>query len=171
MAAGRAAAPPALGWTEASGTKAGSCRPVSKVRRRGHSSSIGSMDVAPLADADFDPDVTAWLSQLPTDATANEQLFTLFYQRLQHARNHPRREAEGTHCRPRRCRTKPGSGWPRSRAHAVAQPCVLPGGGLDDDAAHPVNHELARRADKRSAELESLTISAWTSWPCRLTAM
>ena len=54
------------------------------------------MDVAPLADADFDPDVTAWLSQLPTDATGvNEQLFTLLYQELRSiARNHLRREAE-----------------------------------------------------------------------------
>jgi RNA polymerase sigma factor (TIGR02999 family) len=115
-----------------------------------------------LPDDDaLDADVTAWLSQLAPDAAGvGDQLFTTLYQELRGiARNHLRREAEGHTLSPTalsheawfRLASQSRTQW-RSRAHFLAVASMMMRRIL-------VNHELARRADKRSAELESLTIS------------
>jgi RNA polymerase sigma factor (TIGR02999 family) len=112
-------------------------------------------------DASLDADVTAWLSQLAPDAAGvGDQLFTTLYQELRGiARNHLRRESEGHTLSPTalsheawfRLASQSRTQW-RSRAHFLAVASMMMRRIL-------VNHELARRADKRSAELESLTIS------------
>lgn len=112
-------------------------------------------------DASLDADVTAWLSQLAPDAACvGDQLFTALYQELRGiARNHLRRESEGHTLSPTalsheawfRLASQSRTQW-RSRAHFLAVASMMMRRIL-------VNHELARRADKRSAELESLTIS------------
>jgi RNA polymerase sigma factor (TIGR02999 family) len=115
-----------------------------------------------LPDDDaLDADVTAWLSQLAPDAAGvGDQLFTTLYQELRGiARNHLRRESEGHTLSPTalsheawfRLASQSRTQW-RSRAHFLAVASMMMRRIL-------VNHELARRADKRSAELESLTIS------------
>lgn len=119
------------------------------------------MQAAAPAPTELDPDVTTWLSQLAPDATGvNEQLFTLLYQELRTmARNHLRREAEGHTLSPTalsheawfRLAGQSRTQW-RNRGHFLAVASMMMRRIL-------VNYELSKRAEKRSAEVESLTIS------------
>jgi RNA polymerase sigma factor (TIGR02999 family) len=106
-------------------------------------------------------EVTLWLSEQPEDAAgAGNQLFAVLYDELRRmARNHLRREASGhtlsatalTHESWFRMSAQTRTQW-RNRGHFLAVASLMMRRIL-------VTHEMARRADKRAADLEPLTLS------------
>lgn len=112
-------------------------------------------DEAPLSD------VTAWLSQQAADADGvGDRLFATLYDELRRlARSHLRHEDAGhtlsatalSHEAWFRLAAQTRTQW-RNRGHFLAVASMMMRRIL-------VNHELARRADKRAAEREPLTLS------------
>jgi len=108
-----------------------------------------------------DPSLTQWLSQFQgPDPEAGQRLFESLYEDLRRmARNHMRKEAAGhtlsatalTHEAWFRMAEQTRTQW-RNRAHFLAVSSTMMRRIL-------INHEQARRADKRDAELTSLTVS------------
>ncbi len=107
------------------------------------------------------PDVTQWLQQLGAGAPgASSQLFELLYDELRRmARSHLRRENPGHTLSPTglaheawfRMAEQTRTEW-KNRSHFLAVASTMMRRIL-------VNHELARRADKRDAELVPVTMS------------
>lgn len=108
------------------------------------------------------PDVTSWLAQLdaPTPE-AGQRLFELLYDEIRRvARGHLRRESAGhtlsatalAHEAWFRMAEQSRTQW-KSRGHYLAVASTMMRRIL-------VNHELARRADKRASDLVTLTASA-----------
>ncbi len=105
--------------------------------------------------------LTQWLAQIDgTDPAVGRQLFTVLYDELRRmARSHLRREDPGhtlsatalTHEAWFRMAEQNRTAW-RNRAHFLAVASTMMRRIL-------VNHELARRADKRDAELVPVTLS------------
>ncbi len=106
-------------------------------------------------------DVTAWLAQQPPDAAGvGDRLFATLYDELRRmARSHMRHEG-GDHTLSAtalsheawfRLAAQTRTQW-RNRGHFLAVASMMMRRIL-------VNHELARRADKRAAELQPLTLS------------
>ncbi len=112
-------------------------------------------DAAPLSD------VTLWLSQQPADAEGvGDHLFAALYDELRRlARSHLRHEDAGhtlsatalSHEAWFRLAAQTRTQW-RNRGHFLAVASMMMRRIL-------VNHEMARRADKRAAEREPLTLS------------
>jgi RNA polymerase sigma factor (TIGR02999 family) len=112
-----------------------------------------------------DPSLTQWLSQFEgPDPEAGQRLFESLYEDLRRmARNHMRKEAAGhtlsatalTHEAWFRMAEQTRTQW-RNRAHFLAVSSTMMRRIL-------INHEQARRADKRDAELTSLTVSGLES--------
>ncbi|MBQ0959076.1 sigma-70 family RNA polymerase sigma factor [Ideonella sp. 4Y11] len=112
-----------------------------------------------------DPSLTQWLSQFQgPDPEAGQRLFENLYEDLRRmARNHMRKEAAGhtlsatalTHEAWFRMADQTRTQW-RNRAHFLAVSSTMMRRIL-------INHEQARRADKRDAELTSLTVSGLES--------
>lgn len=112
-----------------------------------------------------DPSLTQWLSQFQgPDPEAGQRLFENLYEDLRRmARNHMRKEAAGhtlsatalTHEAWFRMAEQTRTQW-RNRAHFLAVSSTMMRRIL-------INHEQARRADKRDAELTSLTVSGLES--------
>jgi RNA polymerase sigma factor (sigma-70 family) len=108
-----------------------------------------------------DPSLTQWLSQFEgPDPEAGQRLFESLYEDLRRmARNHMRKENAGhtlsatalTHEAWFRMADQTRTQW-RNRAHFLAVSSTMMRRIL-------INHEQARRADKRDAELTSLTVS------------
>ena len=106
-------------------------------------------------------DVTAWLAQAPMgDPAVVAQLFELLYDELRRmARSHLRREQAGHTLSPTalsheawlRLAEQTRTQW-RNRSHFLAVASTMMRRIL-------VNHELARRAHKRDAELVPVTLS------------
>ena len=118
-----------------------------------------SLEAAPLFDAS---EVTQWLSGLntATDRATGDQLFALLYDELRRiARGHLRRESPGhtlsatalAHEAWFRMADQTRTQW-RNRSHFLAVASTMMRRIL-------VNHELARRAAKRDAELVPVTLS------------
>jgi RNA polymerase sigma factor (TIGR02999 family) len=113
-----------------------------------------------MADDDAS-DVTVWLRQLgEANPRASSQLFELLYEELRRvARNHLRRESAGhtlsatglAHEAWFRMAEQVRTQW-QNRSHFLAVASTMMRRIL-------VNHELARRANKRDAELVPMTIS------------
>jgi len=113
------------------------------------------------AAADDDASLTQWLQQLDQpDPAASQRLFALLYDELRRlARSHMRQERAGhtlsatalTHEAWFRMAEQNRTAW-RNRGHFLAVASTMMRRIL-------VNHEEARRADKRAAELEPLTLS------------
>ncbi len=113
---------------------------------------------APVADP---ADVTVWLRQLgDANPGASSQLFELLYEELRRmARNHLRRENPGhtlsatslAHEAWFRMAEQSRTQW-QNRSHYLAVASTMMRRIL-------VNHELAHRANKRDAELVSVTLS------------
>ena len=118
------------------------------------------MSALPVPDAD-PADVTRWLQQLgDANAQASSALFAMLYEELRRmARSHLRRENPGhtlsatglAHEAWFRMAEQTRTQW-RNRGHFLAVSSTMMRRIL-------VNHELARRADKRDAELVPVTIS------------
>lgn len=117
---------------------------------------------APTPPNPMPPDVTSWLAQLdaPTPE-AGQRLFELLYDEIRRvARGHLRREQPGhtlsatalAHEAWFRMAEQSRTQW-KSRGHYLAVASTMMRRIL-------VNHELARRADKRDADLVPLTWSA-----------
>jgi len=117
---------------------------------------------APTPPNPMPPDVTSWLAQLdaPTPE-AGQRLFELLYDEIRRvARGHLRREQPGhtlsatalAHEAWFRMAEQSRTQW-KSRGHYLAVASTMMRRIL-------VNHELARRADKRDADLVPLTGSA-----------
>lgn len=117
---------------------------------------------APTPPNPMPPDVTSWLAQLdaPTPE-AGQRLFELLYDEIRRvARGHLRREQAGhtlsatalAHEAWFRMAEQSRTQW-KSRGHYLAVASTMMRRIL-------VNHELARRADKRDADLVPLTWSA-----------
>lgn len=116
--------------------------------------------MAPLPEL---AELTQWLSAQPADAPPEQlgnQLFALLYEELRRmARSHLRREAAGhtlsatglSHEAWFRMAEQRRTQW-RNRGHFLAVASLMMRRIL-------VNHELARRAEKRDAELLPLTLS------------
>ncbi|MBQ0943241.1 sigma-70 family RNA polymerase sigma factor [Ideonella sp. 4Y16] len=112
-----------------------------------------------------DPSLTQWLSQFAgPDPEAGQRLFESLYEDLRRmARNHMRKEAAGhtlsatalTHEAWFRMAEQTRTQW-RNRAHFLAVSSTMMRRIL-------INHEQARRANKRDAELTSLTVSGLES--------
>ena len=112
-----------------------------------------------------DPSLTQWLSQFEgPDPEAGQRLFESLYDDLRRmARNHMRKESAGhtlsatalTHEAWFRMADQTRTQW-RNRAHFLAVSSTMMRRIL-------INHEQARRADKRDAELTSLTVSGLES--------
>jgi RNA polymerase sigma factor (TIGR02999 family) len=112
-----------------------------------------------------DPSLTQWLSQFEgPDPEAGQRLFESLYDDLRRmARNHMRKESAGhtlsatalTHEAWFRMAEQTRTQW-RNRAHFLAVSSTMMRRIL-------INHEQARRADKRDAELTSLTVSGLES--------
>ena len=110
---------------------------------------------------DDDPTLTQWLAQLQgPDPAVNQRLFEVLYDELRRiARGHIRKEHPGhtlsatalTHEAWFRMADQTRTHW-RNRNHFLAVASTMMRRIL-------VNHEQARRADKRQAELASLTLS------------
>jgi len=108
-----------------------------------------------------DASLTQWLQQLDQpDPAASQRLFALLYDELRRmARSHMRQERAGhtlsatalTHEAWFRMAEQNRTAW-RNRGHFLAVASTMMRRIL-------VNHEAARRADKRAAELEPLTLS------------
>ncbi|MEK8051807.1 ECF-type sigma factor [Ideonella sp. DXS22W] len=118
-----------------------------------------SLEAAPEFDA---AEVTQWLSGLtqPGDRAAGDQLFALLYDELRRiARSHLRRELPGhtlsatalAHEAWFRMADQTRTQW-KNRSHFLAVASTMMRRIL-------VNHEMARRAAKRDAELVSVTLS------------
>lgn len=115
----------------------------------------------PPVNAPPSPDVTQWLQQLGQGAPgASSQLFELLYDELRRmARSHLRRENPGHTLSPTglaheawfRMAEQTRTEW-KNRSHFLAVASTMMRRIL-------VNHELARRADKRDAELVPVTMS------------
>lgn len=118
------------------------------------------MSALPVPDAD-PADVTRWLQQLgDANPQASSALFAMLYDELRRmARSHLRRENPGhtlsatalAHEAWFRMAEQTRTQW-RNRGHFLAVSSTMMRRIL-------VNHELARRADKRDAELVPVTIS------------
>ena len=116
---------------------------------------------APDTPSDATSDITQWLQSLAGDsAQASSQLFALLYDELRRvARGHLRREDAGhtlsatglAHEAWFRMAEQNRTAW-RSRSHFLAVASTMMRRIL-------VNHALARRADKRDAQLVPLTLS------------
>ena len=116
---------------------------------------------APDTPSDATSDITQWLQSLAGDsAQASSQLFALLYDELRRvARSHLRREDAGhtlsatglAHEAWFRMAEQNRTAW-RSRSHFLAVASTMMRRIL-------VNHALARRADKRDAQLVPLTLS------------
>jgi RNA polymerase sigma factor (TIGR02999 family) len=116
---------------------------------------------APVTPSDAASDITQWLQSLAGDsAQASSQLFALLYDELRRvARGHLRREDAGhtlsatglAHEAWFRMAEQNRTAW-RNRSHFLAVASTMMRRIL-------VNHELARRADKRDAQLVPLTLS------------
>lgn len=112
-----------------------------------------------------DPSLTQWLSQFEgPDPEAGQRLFESLYEDLRRmARNHMRKESAAhtlsatalTHEAWFRMAEQTRTQW-RNRAHFLAVSSTMMRRIL-------INHEQARRADKRDAELTSLTVSGMES--------
>lgn len=112
-----------------------------------------------------DPSLTQWLSQFEgPDPEAGQRLFESLYDDLRRmARSHMRKESAGhtlsatalTHEAWFRMADQTRTQW-RNRAHFLAVSSTMMRRIL-------INHEQARRADKRDAELTSLTVSGLES--------
>lgn len=108
-----------------------------------------------------DPSLTQWLSQFEgPDPVAGQRLFEVLYDELRRlARNHMRREDPGhtlsatalTHEAWFRMSEQTRTQW-RNRNHFLAVASTMMRRIL-------VNHEMARRADKRLAEITSASLS------------
>lgn len=118
-----------------------------------------SLEAAPEFDAG---EVTRWLSGLSsaTDRATGDQLFALLYDELRRiARSHLRREAPGhtlsatalAHEAWFRMAEQTRTQW-KNRSHFLAVASTMMRRIL-------VNHEVARRAAKRDAELVAVTLS------------
>lgn len=138
--------------------------------RRGGSTSIGDVSAlappipAPTPPQDsegIDPEVTAWLAQLGTDAggaQAQQQVYALLYGQLHRAaRGHMRRESPDHTLGPTalvheawfRMADQTRTEW-RNRSHFMAVASTMMRRIL-------VDHALARRANKRAAALEPIS--------------
>ena len=116
---------------------------------------------APDTPSDATSDITQWLQSLAGDsAQASSQLFALLYDELRRvARSHLRREDAGhtlsatglAHEAWFRMAEQNRTAW-RNRSHFLAVASTMMRRIL-------VNHALARRADKRDAQLVPLTLS------------
>ncbi len=104
--------------------------------------------------------ITQWLELQSEDAAVGEQLFAFLYDELRRlARSQLRKEADGhtlsptalTHEAWFRLAEQTRTQW-RNRAHFLAVAATMMRRIL-------VNHELARRAEKRQVQLEALTLS------------
>ena len=114
-----------------------------------------------MPQPDPDPSLTQWLSQFQgPDPLAGQRLFEALYDDLRRmARSHMRKENPGhtlsatalTHEAWFRMADQTRTQW-RNRAHFLAVSSTMMRRIL-------INHEQARRADKRDAELTSLTVS------------